>query len=48
MPLADYVALFSTESRKHMLDGDYLSKWRPRRRQELDEVLRHLGKLHSP
>ena len=43
-PLADWVAIFSTEGRKHLLDPDYVSKWRPRRGQEREEVLRRLGK----
>ncbi len=44
MTLADEVALFSSEARKHTLDGDYLSNWQPRRRGERAEVLRRLGK----
>lgn len=44
MPLADWVAVFSTEGRRHLLDADYISAWRPRRMQERDEVLAHLGK----
>ena len=44
MPLADWMAIFSTEGRKHLLDGDYISVWRPKRVQERDEVLARLGK----
>ncbi len=44
MPLAGYVALFSTEDRKHKLDGNYISEWLPRRVQERVGVLQRLGK----
>lgn len=44
MPLADYVALYSTESRKRVLDEDYFSRWRPRQSQERKEALRRRRK----
>ncbi len=44
MPLADWLAIFSTEGRKHLLDADYITVWRPRRGQERDEVMARLGK----
>ena len=47
MPLADYVALYSTESRKRVLDEDYFSRSRPRQSQERGEALRRLRKEKS-
>ncbi len=44
MPLSDWLAIFSTEGRKHLLDADYIFAWRPKRGQERDEVLARLGK----
>ncbi len=44
MLLADWVVLFRTERRNHLLDVDYISRWLPRRVQERDEALRRLGK----
>ena len=44
MPLKDWIAVFSTEGRRHLFDADYISTWRPRRVQEREEVLRRLGK----
>lgn len=44
LPLADWIAVFSTEGRRHLLDADYISAWRPRRAQERQEVLARLGK----
>ena len=44
MPLADWMAVFSTEGRKHLLDANYISVWRPRRIQEREEVMARLGK----
>lgn len=44
MPLSDWVVLFSTERRKHLLDGDYISRWLPYRGQERDAALQRLGK----
>ncbi len=47
LPLDEEVSLLSAESRKHALDGDFVSRWLPRRAQERDEVLRRLGKTSS-
>ncbi len=44
MPLADWVQMYSVESMKHMLDGDYISRWQPVRAGEREEVLERLGK----
>ena len=44
MPLADWIAVFSTEGRRHLLDTDNISAWRPRRAQERQEVFARLGK----
>lgn len=44
MPLADWVTLFSTEHYRHMLDGDYISRWAPRWREQWQEAVRSLGK----
>ena len=44
IPLADLVMLFSTEGRKHLQDGDHISRWQPLRVQERVEVLKRLGK----
>jgi len=42
--LEDLVALFGTESRRHMLDADYLSAWYPKRAAERRSVLERAGK----
>jgi hypothetical protein len=42
--LEDLVAFFGTESRRHMLDPDYLSAWYPRRAAERRAVLERAGK----
>jgi hypothetical protein len=42
--LADLAGFFGTESRHHMLDGDYLSAWYPRRATERREYLARIGK----
>ncbi len=47
MPLASWVEMFSVESMKHMLDGDYISRWQPRRAGERNEVMDRLGN-HGP
>ena len=44
MPLADWISVFSTEGRRHLLDANYISLWRPGRVQEREQVLAHLGK----
>ena len=47
LPLAEELALLSTEARKHMLDEDYVSNWMPRRRSERAEILQRLGKTSA-
>ena len=47
MSLADLVEMYSVESMKHMLDGDYLSRWQPLRGQEREEVMDRLGVTSS-
>ena len=42
--LPDLAAFFGTESRRHMLDADYLSVWFPRRAAERREHLERIGK----
>ena len=42
--LPELVGLFGTESRQHMLDADYLSRWYPRRADERRTYLTRLGK----
>ena len=42
MSVADRAVIQGTESRRHWLDGDYLSKWFPRRAQERDEAIDNL------
>ena len=42
--LPDLVAFFGTESRRHMLDPDYLSAWYPRRGAERRELFARIGK----
>jgi len=42
--LPDLVGFFGTESRRHMLDGDYLSRWYPRRAAERRAHLERIGK----
>ena len=42
--LEDLVAFFGTESRRHMLDADYLSAWYPKRAAERRSVLERAGK----
>jgi hypothetical protein len=37
-------ALFGTESRRHLLDADYLSTWYPRRAAERRACLEEIGK----
>jgi hypothetical protein len=40
----DLVAFFGTETRRHMLDPDYLSRWYPQRAAERRAVLERIGK----
>jgi hypothetical protein len=42
--LPDLAAFFGTESRRHMLDPDYLSVWFPRRAAERRGHLERIGK----
>ena len=42
--LTDLAGFFGTESRRHMLDGDYLSSWHPRRAAERRAYLERIGK----
>jgi hypothetical protein len=42
--LADLLVLFGTESRRHLLDGDYLERWADRRWPERREALQSIGK----
>ena len=42
--LAQLAGFFGTESRRHMLDGDYLSAWYPRRAAERRTYLESIGK----
>jgi len=42
--LAELAGFFATESRHHMLDGDYLSVWYPRRGEERRAYLDRIGK----
>ena len=43
MPLADWMQMYTVESMKHMLDGDYISRWQPQRGAERQVVLDRLG-----
>jgi hypothetical protein len=42
--LPELAGFFGTESRRHMLDADYLSRWYPRRGAERTEYLTRIGK----
>jgi hypothetical protein len=42
--LTDLAGFFGTESRRHMLDPDYLSTWYPRRAAERRAYLERIGK----
>ena len=42
--LTDLAGFFGTESRRHMLDPDYLSVWYPRRAVERRAYLESIGK----
>ena len=45
--LTDLVLLMGTESRRHWLDEDYVSRWFPQRRRERQEVLERIGKTSA-
>jgi hypothetical protein len=42
--LVDLAGFFGTETRRHMLDADYLSTWFPRRAAERRTYLERIGK----
>ena len=42
--LTDLAGMFGTETRRHMLDADYLSAWYPRRAAERRDYLLRIGK----
>ena len=42
--LADLVVLFGTESRRHLLDKDYVSRWLPKRGAERLQALEKIDK----
>jgi hypothetical protein len=44
IPLPDLATFFGTESRRHMLEPNYLSAWYPRRAAERRDVLERLGR----
>ena len=44
IPLGDLAALFGTPSRRHLLDGNYLSFWYPQRYLERRAFLERIGK----
>lgn len=47
MSVADWLTVFSTEERKHYLEGDYISKWLPLKSAQQGEALRGLGKTSA-
>lgn len=42
--LPELAGFFGTETRRHMLDADYLSTWFPRRAEERREYVTRIGK----
>jgi hypothetical protein len=44
IPLPDLAGFFGTETRRHMLDPDYLSAWYPKRAAERRAYLESIGK----
>jgi hypothetical protein len=42
--LSDLLVLYSTESRRHLLDGDYLERWAGQRWPERRAALQQIGK----
>jgi hypothetical protein len=44
--LRDLAVLFGTESRRHLLDEDYLSRWFPQRGRERLAALERIGKAN--
>jgi len=47
LPVADVARIFGTESRRHLLDGNYISTWLPKRGPERVEALRRIGKANA-
>ncbi len=45
--LPDLAVVFGTESRRHLLDPDYVSRWFPQRARERREALERIGKVTS-
>ncbi len=45
--LPDLLVLFGTESRRHLLDGDYLERWAGQRWPERRDALQRIGKANS-
>jgi hypothetical protein len=43
--LVDLAGFFGTETRRHMLDADYLSRWYPQRGAERRAYLDRIGKV---
>ena len=43
--LAELAGFFGTETRRHMLDADYLSVWFPKRGAERREYMARIGKV---
>jgi hypothetical protein len=43
IPLRELAVLFGTETRHHLLDPDYVSRWLPQRESERQEALARLG-----
>jgi hypothetical protein len=44
--LPDLLVLFSTESRRHLLGGDYLERWASRRWPERRDALQQIAKTN--
>ena len=42
--LPELAGFFGSETRRHMLDADYLSAWFPRRAEERREYMTRIGK----
>jgi hypothetical protein len=42
--LPELAGFFGTETRRHMLDADYLSRWFPRRATERRDYMTRIGK----
>ena len=44
LPLDDEVIWANVEVARHRLDGDYISRWADKQREQREEVARRLGK----